>query len=63
MTDCTQERVSPEAAVAWLESMHTSAVAALRAALARFVRDGVPPDAEAVSTVVATVMAGVAVSQ
>lgn len=44
MTDRTQEYLSPEAAVARLEALHTAAVGALRAALARFVRDGVPPD-------------------
>ncbi len=44
MTDRTQEHLSAEEAVARLETLHDAAVAALRAALARFVRDGVPPD-------------------
>ncbi|HTI82331.1 MAG TPA: AMP nucleosidase [Acetobacteraceae bacterium] len=47
MTGCSQEHLSPEAAVARLETLHTTAVVALRAALARFVRDGVPPDPRA----------------
>jgi AMP nucleosidase len=44
VTDRTRKHLSPEEAVARLETLHAAAVAALRAALARFVRDGVPPD-------------------
>ena len=39
--------LSPDAAVDRLAALHAGAVAALRAALARFVADGTPPDAAA----------------
>jgi AMP nucleosidase len=43
VTDRILEYLSPEEAVARLETLHNTAVAALRTALARFVRNGVPP--------------------
>ena len=44
MADRSEQHLSPEQAVEQLETLHSAAVAALRVALARFVRDGTPPD-------------------
>ena len=43
MSDGRAETLSPEQAVDRLEDLHSAAVAALRTALARFLRDGTPP--------------------
>jgi AMP nucleosidase len=43
VTGRADEHLSPGESVARLESLHTAAVGALRAALIRFVRDGTPP--------------------
>jgi hypothetical protein len=44
VADRSEQHLSPEQAVERLETLHSAAMAALRAALGRFVRDGTPPD-------------------